>query len=81
MNSAEIQWFVYPADTSRICSGVLQPTHGTGGIVRFDQAFVTPPRRILVALNKLEMDKSSNCRFNIVHESVSEAGMIVRVET
>lgn len=79
--AAAISWFAYPVDTPGICSGVLQPTKETAGIVRFDKPFTRPPRRILVALNKLEADCAFDCRFKIFHEAVTGRGMAVRVET
>lgn len=79
-HQALLSWFAYPVGTPGICSGEVD-IHDNAGVVTFDKKFNKPPRRVFVAINKLDTAKTGFCRFKVIHEAVSEMGMGVRIET
>lgn len=80
LTGAQVSWFAYPTGYPGICSGNLLPDHGRFGVVDFETKFASPPRAVLVGLNKLQTDKSQRCSFNIITEAVTEVSMGIRVE-
>lgn len=81
LHSTGISWFAYPFGTPGIRSGDVLVEKDLSDMVTFEKPFNKPPRRVLVALNKLETDVKGFCRFKVIHEAVSEEGMGVRFES
>ena len=48
--------------------------------VRFEKPFETIPN-VVVAVNKLEVDKSQNVRFDVQATAVSRDGFVLRIKT
>lgn len=88
-HSAAASWVAYPDDKPNVLSGrsntwEIRPPWSSplcnSAYVNFGNVFAAPPR-VLLAINKIDIDHSKNMRLKVKASDVSAAGMTLHIDS